>query len=461
MTSAATETPATLPTAVPTLPPAVTDTLTAVPLPPQLYLTNLGEETISSQQPAYLRLEVGGTAVISLSLQISWQIEEGQWQPLSRQPLLARVPEDGLHQWPLVWYGDGLWAEEETAVPYLSDDPFMAAAGAEITPRQPLPAGDYRLTILAQNEAGATGEASADLRLITPEEPLPGRTYLDPRHGFQFRMADHWQTPVYSGTLLLSTHLTATMQMQLVVYPDLPPRTDAAALIDQTLAQFGPVSRLYEDQLPLDNMRARRVAYGYTRADEAQRRGVLLAFVRQGQGYVLDVEGEGTAETAVWSAAEQMATSWQFTSPVHDSPPHWSRQPVAGRNLAYPTAYTYQVLREWHRFSRDRDTFWAVRMEDAIAVDGAELARRVEDAAAGVSNFEADPAYYFELGPQQWLRTDFVYTNSRDQRIQGAVLLAIVGEQTAVVWLEAPLAEYERLEERDFLLMLVELVRSE
>jgi hypothetical protein len=440
----------------------ITGAKTADPLPPQLYLTNLGSEEVGARQPAYLRLELAGTAVTTLTLQISRHTDDGSFRPLSRQPLLATLPGDGVHHWPLVWYGDGPVAdgEDETADVQQHDNPFMAVVEDMPTPRQPLPAGRYRLAVFAQNETGAAAEAFVDLTLTIPDEPPAGRTYLDPQHGFQFHYPHDWQTPVYSGTLLLSRHLTVTGQMQLIRYPELPPRTNQMALADQTLERFGRVSRLYQDQLPLADTRARRVAYGYTHADGAGRTGVLLTFVHGGQGYVVDIEGDAIIESTLWAMAELVATSWQFVMPADGPPPHWAGHTVAGWSLAYPRDYTYQELRGWHRFSRDRDTFWALRSEEEITADATELARRLQDAAAGVANFSADPATYFELGSRQWLRADFRYTNSRDQRIQGAILLGEVEEQTAVVWLEAPIDEYDRLEQAHFLLMLAAFARS-
>jgi hypothetical protein len=438
-------------------PPGIVGTLAADPLPPQLHLTNLGAEAVTAAQPAHLRLELAGTAVTGLTLEIRRQADDGSFQPVSRQPLLATLPGDGIHQWPLVWYGEGLINEEgETAE---ADAPFIIVDGAEPPPYRPLPPGPYRLAILTQNEAG-TAEVFIDLSLIVPEAPPDGRLYLDPQHGFQFHMPDTWHTPVYSDTLLLSRHLTTTGQMQLIPYPELPPGTSQTAVADRVLADFGSVSRLYQDQLSLAGTQARRVAYGYTRPDGAARRGVLLAFVQGGQGYALDIEGDEADEDYLWRMAELAATSWQFAAPVENPPPYWTRQTVAGWPLAFPHDYSYQELRGWHRFSQNRDTFWAVRLEGDLTADTSELMRRLQDAAAGVTDFGANPAYYFELGPQRWLRADFRYTNSREQEIQGAILLGTVGQQPVIVWLEAPLDEYEQLEQAHFLPMLMELARS-
>jgi hypothetical protein len=391
----------------------------------------------------------------------------------TRQPLLATPPTDGIHQWPLVWYGDGLPANsdsdaDETAVLPQPDTPFLVTANQPAPPRQPLPPGRYRLAILAQNEAGAAADAFVDLTVTAVDQSATSQTYLDTRHNFQFQYPPDWQTPVYSDTLLLSRHLTGTIQMQLAVYADLPPGTNDVDLTRQILAQLGPVSRLFQEQLPLANTRAQRAAYGYTHSDNTARVGTLLVFVWQGQGYVIDIEGLAADETAVWQMAGQLAASWQFIPPP-DVPAHWQWQAVAGHKLAYPTGYGYQELRGWHRFSRDRDTFWALRLVPEATADSAELARRVQDAAAGVTNFSSDPAYYFELADRQWLRADFRYTNSREQRIQGAILLRTLSEETArtepvevaIVWLEAPIDEYDRLAQAYFLLMLAELERND
>ena len=425
------ETAVLLPPSPTATPIPITNTQIANPLPPQLHLTNLGAEVVGLHQPAYLRLEVSGTAVISLTLHISQQLDNGLLQPLSYQSLLTDPLPDGIHQRPLIWYG-----ESGTSTP--------------------LAAGPYRLTLVAENEAGASAEAFVDLTLTESDELVNGRSYLDPRHAFQLRLPDEWQTPVYSDTLLLSQYLTTTSQMQIIHTPELLPRTDDTALANQTIDQFGAISRLYQDHLPIADTRARRVAYGYYHADGSERRGVLLAFVKSGQGYVVDLEGEAEAERMLWQTAELIATSWQFVT-VADLPPYWAWQEVGDYQVAHPHTYRYQELRGWHRFSQDRDTFWAMRLVGQSPVDSNELARRVQDAGAGVDNFNAEPAYWFELGQQQWLRVDFRYTNSREQRIQGVILLGMVGEETAVIWLESPLDGYEQVEQKQFLPMLLTL----
>ncbi len=458
------------PTAVPTPspPPPVTDTILAEPLPPLLYLTNLGQDELHGGQPAHLRLELVGTAVTSLTLQIGQYDEADNLTPLSRQPLLNQPPADGIHRWQFTWYGDVLPADDEQDEQSVDEfqeqtEPFLpppAPPAAEPSlSREPLPPGRYQLALEAANEAG-TAVAALDLTLTEPEEPMAGRLYFDPQHAFQFQYPYDWQTPVYSGTLLLSRHVTTTAQMQLIRWPDLPPGSNQAALADQALAQFGPVSRLYQDQLTVADRQAQRIAYGYTRADGAERTGVLIAFVRQGQGFVLDVEGAAEAETAVWQTAELMATSWQFVAPAADLPLNWIRQPVADLMPTHPGDYTYQEVRGWHRFSRDRDTFWALRTDGVAAADVVELDRRLQDAGAGVDDFGAGRPYYFVLDGQRWLRADFSYSNSRQEQIQGAILLSVVGGQPLIVWLEAPLNEFAAVEEAHFLRMLIEVVRG-
>lgn len=448
-----------VPTAVPTQPPPITDTIIAELPPPQLHLVHLGPaEVVNQAQPARLRLELAATAVTTLTLHISQHTADNSLQPLFEQPLLAAPPPDGIHQWPLVWYGDWISGNEaaETAEFYISSQPFLNVA---TTSRQPLPDGRYQLTIRAENETD-TATASLDFQVAAPAVPLTDRLYLDPQHAFQFRYPADWQTPVYSGTLLLSSHLTATQQMQIIRYTDLPPGSGASDLIERTLAQFGPVSRLYQDQLPVNVSQARRLAYGYTRADGMARTGVLIGLRGQNQGVVIDVEGAAAAETAVWQTAEQIATSWQFGTAAAEPPFYWARLAAVELTLAYPPAYDYQVLRGWHRFSRDRDTFWAMRVEGVATADVVELDRRLQDAAMGVADFGANRPYYFVLEGQRWLRTDFSYTNSRQAQIQGAILLSTVGGQPLVVWLEAPLDEFEALAQAHFWWMLMELVRN-
>ncbi|MCB8922782.1 MAG: hypothetical protein H6662_14435 [Ardenticatenaceae bacterium] len=320
---------------------------------------------------------------------------------------------------------------------------------------RPLPDGGYFLGFAAQNAAGQQASAFTDLT-INNSAAQPGlRAYLDPYLGFQFLYPETWYTPVYTQSILYSSDAEAQTFLQLTVYPDLSRAATANTLQAEALRDFGAVDVLFTDDVNVAGVRGLRTAYGYERADGAPRTGLLVTFVQNGAGYVLDVDGPLAGEEGTITAVTTLITSWQFTGAGFGvQPGQWAQRDLAHFSVAQPADFTYQPTNDWQRFSADRDTFVALRVRPASADVDTALANLVRDAGNGVSDFAAQEPRRFALGAVPWQRVDFAYTNGDGKEIWGFVMVKMEGGQEVVAWAEAPRSTYNDLETRVFLVMI-------
>lgn len=334
---------------------------------------------------------------------------------------------------------------------------FFDGAGLLYFDWRPLPDGAYFLGFAAQNLAGVSSQTLTDLTVVNSTAVPHSRAYLDPYLGFQFLYPDTWYTPIYSGTLLYTSNLTGTTQMQLSIYPNLRRDLDVNALQQQTLAQFGRVDVLFSDEVAIAGMRGLRTVYGYRQANEAERTGIFVAFVQGNTGFVLDVDGPIEQEGETITAVSQLLTSWQFTGAGFGlQPGHWATIDLDAFTLPKPADFTYQPTNTWQRFSTDAHTFVALRRQPAARTVDAALSTLVSDASAGVNNFHADPARRFALNETVWQRVDFSYT-ADNQEIWGFIMIRQVNGQEIVAWAEAPRTTFTPLESTVFLVMIADL----
>lgn len=336
---------------------------------------------------------------------------------------------------------------------------FFDDAGLLFFDWRPLPDGDYFLGFAAENAAEQRAYAFTDLT-INNSSTVPGyRAYLDPYLGFQFLYPESWHTPVYTHSLLYSSNARAETLMQLTVYPNLERGVTANTLQADALRQFGAVDVLFNDETAAGGVRGLRSAYGYERADGAGRTGLLVTFVRQGVGFVLDVDGPLEKEAETITAVTTLLASWQFTGIGFGlQPGQWTSRTLDEFTVAQPADFTYQPTNSWQRFSADRETFVALRTRPATGDLGAVLANLVHDAGSGVANFMAQEPRRFALGSTPWQRVDFAYTNSNGREIWGFIMLKIEDGQEIVAWAEAPRSVYNELETGVFLVMIADMV---
>lgn len=81
----------------------------------------------------------------------------------------------------------------------------------------------------------------------------------------------------------------------------------------------------------------------------------------------------------------------------------------------------------------------------------------VQDAGAGVENFEVGEPYEFPLGGSVWLRVDFSYDDPEAGTIWGFLMARVEEGQDIVAWAEAPSDQYNQLEGTVFLTMIADL----
>jgi hypothetical protein len=327
---------------------------------------------------------------------------------------------------------------------------------------RPLPAGDYFLGFLAENVAGETAEAFTDLP-VDNSDLVPGyEAYFDPYLGFQFLYPESWYRPVYSDTLLYTTNLPATTQMQVTLYPNLETGVDVAALKTQTLNLFGPVDVLFEDEVTVGDRLGLRTAYGYTGDGGQTRTGLFFTFVKGSVGFVIDVNDPKASGAATIDAVATIAQSWQFAQAGFGlRPGEWATVDLEAFSVAQPADFAYQPYNEWQRFVADRHTFVALRSQPVTRPVADVLAALVRDAGAGVTDFNADEPYPLPLGRAVWQRVDFSYAAADGTEIWGFIMVKVEGDQEVVAWAEAPATVYNGLEGDVFLVMIADLALAE
>ncbi len=322
---------------------------------------------------------------------------------------------------------------------------------------RPLPGGSYFLGLSVENVAGGTAVSLTDLR-VDNDALLPGyEAYLDPYLGFQFLYPDTWYAPIYTGTLLYTSDRPAATNVQITLYPNLEPGMDAAALKAQTIAQFGPVDLLFEDETAVAGRGGLRVAYGYD-ADDGLRTGIFLAFVWDGTGYVVDVDGLADREAETITAVNAIASSWQFVPVGEGLPPgRWAQVDLAAFTVAQPADFVYQTVNDWQRFSSGRYTFIALRTQPATLPTPDVLAALLRDAGEGMADFTAEDPFPMLLGGAVWQRANFSYRGEDGRVIWGFIMIRVEDGQEVVAWAEAPSDTYNQLEQTVFLVMIADL----
>jgi hypothetical protein len=322
-----------------------------------------------------------------------------------------------------------------------------------------LPDGRYAAGLQVENGAGETAVAFTDLT-IGNSALLPGQVaYLDPYLGFQFLYPESWHTPRYTDTLLYTSDLTGTTQLQITLYPRLETAViNPTTLKNQTLSRFGPVDVLFEEEVQVAGLGGQRVAYGYQRAGEGPRTGLFFTFVRNGVGYVVDVDGPQTAEAQTITAVQTLLETWRFTGQGVGLPPGaWAQLNLADFTVAHPADFAYQPQGDWQRFVADGRTFIALRAQPATRPAADVLAALLRDASAGIQGFTAGDPYAFPLAGLVWSRADVAYTAADGTPVTGFIMVRLAGEREIVAWAEGRTAVFPQLEATTFLTLIADL----
>jgi hypothetical protein len=326
----------------------------------------------------------------------------------------------------------------------------------------PLPDANYFLGFVAENVAGKTAAAFTDLR-VQNSTAVPGyRAYLDSYLGFQFLYPADWFTPRYTDTLLYTANFSTTTYLQITLYPNLTREVNAQTLAEQTLAQFGPVDILFEENINVGGANGLRTAYGYSKADGTPHTGIFFTFVQDGTGYVVDVDGLAADEAETVTAVRTMADSWQFLQAGFGlQPGDWATVDFETYSVAQPADFVFQEFNGWQRFVADRNTFVALRTQPATLDTSEVLTALVRDAGIGVNEFESEEPFLLPLGGAVWQRTDFAYRNGDGIEVWGFVMVKVENGREVVAWAEAPRSTYNQLEADVFLVMIADLTLTE
>jgi hypothetical protein len=324
---------------------------------------------------------------------------------------------------------------------------------------RPLPSGDYFLGFSARNIAGEAADTFTDLT-VANDNLLPGYVaYLDPYHGFQFLYPAGWYKPGYDEAQLYTSDLVGRTWLYLTIYPDAG-RATAADLRRQTLEIFGTVDVLYEENITIGGVPGLLTAYGYEGA-AGPHTGLLLTFVRDGLGFVVDLDGPVTVEEENLQIMRTLLESWQF-QPVGPGlqPGHWARLVLDHFAISAPSDFSHQELQNgWHLLSAaDQVNFLALRTDPASGDERPALARYWQGVAGQeVRNFNAGEVQRFSLANMSWARVDFSYTRDDGSAMRGFILATIVADRNVVAWAEAPAAQFDHLESSVFLVAIADM----
>ena len=352
-------------------------------------------------------------------------------------PLVGEAaPAEGDAFQPFIWFTqpDGTLTAEPGAT-LLFD-----GTGTLTRSTRPLPGGNYAVGVRAL-QAGGPATMTTQALLVDPATAVAGfRAFVDAAQSVQFLYPADWLPPVTQEAVTFTSNISGTAQLQVRYYPGWT--NDLAALQDEVLGTFGEVSILMQEDTHVGadaSVAAVRTAYGYENAEQGARTGMFLTFVKDGVGYVVDMDAPRQQETATLAAIDTIGATWQFLPPRFGfGPESWAVLNVGDFRLTYPAANSYQEFNNWHRFAADPQTFVAVRIQPASRTPSEAMTGLLQTAAEGVSGFTADePRRLFYAG-SVWEANDFHYIDANGAIVAGLLLSRIDGESEIAVWAEAP-----------------------
>ena len=305
---------------------------------------------------------------------------------------------------------------------------------------RPLPAGQYEVGLRAAALDGLPLSATQPLTIDPALAPAGFRAYVDAANGAQFLYPADWLPPITQEGVTFTANISGTTQLQARAYPGWT--GDLAALQSEALGTFGQVSVLQQGPIgigPEPSVAGIRTAYGYDSAEQGARTGVFLTFLKDGVGFVVDLDGPRDTEVATVATIDTIAATWQFLPPrLGFGPELWSTLNVGEFRLRYPAGYAYQEYNSWQRFAADPQTFVAVRIQPAARTPAEAMAGLLQTSAEGVTGFTADEPQRFFYAGHVWERNDFTYSDANGSLVSGLLLSRQDGETEIAVWAETP-----------------------
>lgn len=383
-----------------------------------------------------------------------WLFDHGlEWPP--REATLAPGDEFQAYDW--YRESDGRLAVEPGAR-FIADETGALAFG-----RRPAPDGAYQLGLAARNLAGYTTVAEQEI-YVSGDALVEGYVvHFDMGRGFRLLYPEDWQSlDVDPGRWAVGDPAGQT-RLTVVQYEDAAALPGGAAGLQRlTLELFGDVAVLYQTETTVAGLPALFTAYGYEAAD-GRRTGIFLSFLHEGRGYIVDIDGPESDESANLAHIRVAAENWSF-QPVgqFDQWSEWRVYDLSQFVVAAPRHYTHQQPGGgWELFNEgDGLTFVAVRGDSPAAetpLEAVERWRRV--AGREVAGFTAGEPAVFALAGALWTRSDFSYSDDRGREIRGMIMALEREGRLLVVWAEGPAAAYDALEREVFLIMVADLLR--
>jgi hypothetical protein len=310
-----------------------------------------------------------------------------------------------------------------------------------------LPAGSYNLGMRALSSGSMPVLASQPLT-IDPAGAAEGfRAYVNAAQSVQFLYPSGWQPPVTQEAVTYTSNISNTTQMQVRYYPGWT--GDLSTLQNEVLGTFGEISILQNEPVSIgvDLVEGVLTAYGYESAETNPRTGVFLTFMKDGTGFIVDIDGPRDDETSTLSYINTIASTWQFLPErLSFGPELWGLLNVGEYRIAFPSFFAYQDFNNWHRFAADSQTFAAVRIQPAVRTPAEAMAGLLQTAAEGVDGFTADEPQRLFYGGFLWERNDFSYIDANGSIVKGFLLSRQDGDMEIAFWAEAPDPPGEKVE---------------
>lgn len=328
----------------------------------------------------------------------------------------------------------------------------------------PLADGGYFVGLAAANSSGDVHQITRDVTVASSELFAGYQVHIDPGFGFQFLYPTGWQRPTLDGEVCQTEALTLCTfapdqqtALHVVFYTEVGPR-NATMLRDEAIAAFSGVDVLYEVEQTIAGEQAQYAVYGYT-APDGDHIGVLMTFVREGIGYVLDLDGPASQQVQTLDFADKLVRSWQFQPLLLESfAGDWQELVTPRFNLHYANGFEYLAQENgWHQFDAGQGSFMALRLDAAANRSADNVLRFWLSSAADRDNFQAVAPYRMLLGHYTWQRADFTWTADDGSPVSGFVMVTKVGDEVIVAWAEAPTVYYLHVERTYFRITLADL----
>lgn len=314
------------------------------------------------------------------------------------------------------------------------------AAPAIYRTTRPLPGGVFNVGVRAEATGTPAVTVTQPLTVDPAGAPTGFRAFVDVGQNTQFLYPADWLPPSTQENITYTSNISNTAQLQVRYYPGWT--GDLASLQNEVLSTFGEVSVLLQEQIQVGSetkVDGIRTAYGYDSPDQGPRTGMFLTFLKDGTGYVVDMDAPRAQETLTLATVDTIGATWQFLPERLGFGSELTNVlNISDYRMRYPAGFAYQEFNNWHRFASDPHTFVAARIQPAARTPAEAMAALLKTASEGVAGFTADEPQRLFYGGHVWERNDFHYTDANGNVVAGLLLSRQEGGTEIAVWAEAP-----------------------